>query len=487
MSTRRPLAEFIRSLADARIHVVGLAGTECAAFLNVLDTHGITRSVVVHDLAVDLEAAWKTFATTHVALKREARRSLFDRLVANFPEIRLGSDYLDGIEDSDLVFVAQSWDLYEANAPIAELLEEDPARACTLMDLYLRHLPCRVVGVTGTNGKTTVASMIAGILDAAGAEVAIGGNHRYHPQLLPELDALPSEAIAVLEISHKHLNRLENGPEIALVTNIAGDHLDQFESFSEYAAIKARLVEKQHASDTAILLVDDPELQQLARRAPSRVIPVTADATDPNRGAWITADQIHARDPGGEVHAFDRSLLRVPGTHNALNATLAISAALQLNVSPDAIREGISGFRGVKHRLESLRSIGGVRIYDDTAATSPAATHAAVRALQEEGAPLVLIVGGDAKGNDYSALGQLLGKAALPWVALPGDAAAALTAAGGGSPVSEATTLEEAMTHGLEHLNGEGALLISPAGAGFHTQHAGLRSLVRMWGRTPRA
>ena len=485
MSVRTPLATFIRSLEGRRVHVVGLAGTECAAFLNVLESHAITAHVVVHDLANDLEDAWKTFTTTHVALKSDARRALFDRLVAAFPERRLGSDYLRGVEESEFVFVAQSWDLYEANAPIAQLLSQDPTRICTLMDLYLRHLPCRIVGVTGTNGKTTVASMIASILEASGAEVAIGGNHRYHPQLLPRLDALSSEAIAVLEISHKHLARLESGPDIAVVTNISGDHLDQFESFEAYAAIKARLVERQASADIAILGVDDPEVARLADRVPSRVIAVTSNPDAQDAGAWITADAICGRDASKTTLEVERSLLRVPGEHNALNAALALAAAVQLDVPFEDIRTGLAAFRGVKHRMEFLRSIDGVRIYDDTAATSPAATHAAIRAIRAEGAPLVLVVGGDAKGNDFSALGAALGAANIPWIALPGDAAHALTDAGGGSPCCQVDTLEDALAEGMARLDGQGTLLVSPAGAGFHSHHGGLRSLVRTWGRDP--
>ena len=483
MSARTPLSQFIDSLEGKRIHVVGLAGTECAAFLNVLESRSITSGVVVHDLAEDLESAWKTFSTTHVALKAPDRRALFDRLVEAFPTRRLGADYLQDVEASDLVFVAQSWDLYASNAPIAQLLKEDPARICTLMDLYLRHLPCRIVGITGTNGKTTVASMIAGVLDAAGADVAIGGNHRYHPQLLPELDSLSPDAIAVLEISHKHLARLERGPEIAIMTNISGDHLDQFDSFEAYAAIKARLVERQDRDGCAILAIDDPEVAGIARRAPGEVIPITSGPESPEAGGWITAEHLVARGEAGEPVAIERSLLRVPGDHNAINAALALATGLQLGLPVDAIREGLRRFRGVKHRMEYLRSIEGVRIYDDTAATSPAATHAAVSALSSEDAPLVLVIGGDAKSNDFKQLGALLGSTNLPWIALPGDAAAALTSAGGGSPVSQVETLQEALQEGLGRLSGRGSLLVSPAGAGFHTHHAGLRSLVRTWGR----
>lgn len=489
MSEARTFGEFAASLRGARIHVAGLAGTECSAFLRALSRHGVTGAIV-HDLSPDREALARTFSTTHVALPPDEREALLVQLLAEVEDLRLGDRYLEGIEEADVLFVSQAWDLYPRNAPVAAFLASSPERVLTLMDLMLRFLPCPVIGVTGTNGKTTTASMLVALLEAAEVAVATGGNHRYHDQLLPGIDAISKDAVAVLEVSHKHLARLARGPAVAVVTNVTGDHLDQLPRH-EYEARKARLVEVQHPGDLSVLCADDPVCRRLAAQAPGRValFSVHGDPAPEADAAWLRGANLVVR-VGGDQVVVPRAAVQQPGLHsvaNALGAMLAVSPWVR---DARTLGRGLRAFRGVRHRLEYLRRIGGIPVWDDSASTSPAATLAAVEALVEEGAAqVVLVAGGDDKGNDWSAVARVGGRVrALALV--PGTAADRLAETLPNVPATRHVNLREALDAALLAAQPGDALLVSPAGAGFFARFAegdgdapGLRAMIRRWGR----
>lgn len=490
MAEPQTFAALAASLRDARVHVAGLAGTECSAFLRALAVHGVTGAIV-HDLSPDRDALARTFAVTHVALPSEERAALLDQLLAGAGELRLGARYLEGIDDADALFVSQAWDLYPQNAPIAAFIERHPERVLTLMDLMLRFLPCPVIAVTGTNGKTTTASMLVALLEAAEVAVATGGNHRYQDQLLPGIDAISPDAVAVLEVSHKHLARLSRGPAVAVVTNVTGDHLDQLPR-KDYEARKARLVEAQGSDGVAVLCADDPVCRRIATHAPGRVVLFSAHG-DPAPGedaSFLRGADMVVRT-GGEELTIPRSAVQQPGLHSVANALAAMAAVTPWVRDARAFGRGLRSFRGVRHRLEYLRRIGGIPVWDDTAATSPAATAAAVLALAEEGIEhVVLLAGGDDKGNDWTPLAGATASHLRALSLLPGSASDRLAEAAPHVPTTRHTALQDAITAALAAAEPGDALLVSPAGAGFYARFAegdaenpGLRALIRRWGR----
>ena len=490
MHEPRTLAALVASLRGARVHVAGLASTECTAFLRALSAHGLTGAIV-HDLSPDQESLARQFHVTHVALPPDERAALLERLLAEAGELRLGSRYLEGLDEADVLFVSQAWDLYPVNAPIAAFEARSPERIVTLMDLMLRLLPCPVIGVTGTNGKTTTTSMIVSLLAGAEIEVAIGGNHRYHDQLLPRIDAISPDAVAVLEVSHKHLARLPRGPAVAVITNVTGDHLDQLPR-DAYEARKARLVEAQEADGLAVLCADDPVCRRIAAQAPGRVIPFSAYG-DPAPGAdaaFLNGADLVVRVSEHQA-MIARSALRTPGLHTVGNALAAMAAVSPWVTDARTLGRGLREFRGVRHRLEYLRRIGGIPVWDDSASTSPAATAAAVEALAEEGfGHVVLVAGGDDKNNDWAPLARAAAGHLRAMALLPGTAADKLAALAPDVPTSRHGSLRDAIEAALAGAEPGDALLVSPAGAGFFARYAdgtddqpGLRALIRKWGR----
>ena len=474
------LKPFLAGLEGQDIHVVGLGSTECTAFLQVLPNR-VKERVTIHDFSPTDEDLKKSFMTTHVALNRTQRESLWNQLIADYPQRRLRTEYLKGVDTADLLFVPQSWDLYAPNKALGPWIEEHPGKVLTLMDLYLRHLPCRVVGVSGTNGKTTVSSMIATLADHVGLKVVVSGNHRYHAQLLPDMDTVDPNAVAVLEISHKHLARIQQGPDISVLTNVSGDHLDQFDSFDAYAARKRRLVETQPSGSVAIVNGEDPQCRLAVQGHEGTLYAMGKGLPEARYTGEISTKYLFTREAQDSTFKGLRESLSVPGVHNAANMWMAMAALHALGIPWEQSFQGASAFRGVKHRLEYLRALEGVAIYDDTAATSPSATLAAIEAIESKHGQMVLVVGGEGKGNDYESLSRYLKTSNITVLGLGGDVAKTLAA-------QPCVSLREAIQMGLKECSSGAAILISPAGAGFHTAHSegsepGLRQMVRRWGR----
>ena len=327
--------------------------------------------------------------------------------------------------------------------------------------------------------------MLSALAEYAGKEVIVSGNHRYHSQLLPEIDQVSPDAVAVLEISHKHLSRLQQGPDIAVLTNVSGDHLDQFDSFEAYASRKRRIIEAQDAGSVAIVNGRDPECRKALKGFDGTLYSIGVPMDGCQWTGILSADSLSFQNEEGElVFTGPRANLEVPGDHNGENMLMALAALHALDIPWERAFSGASKFRGVKHRLEYLRRLEGVPIYDDTAATSPSATIAAIRALLPEYENLFLVVGGEAKGNDYKELQALISTQNIRVFGLEGETSQLLI----GDQGSLCDSLKSALQQALLEAQGEGVILVSPAGAGFHSAQSegsgpGLRQLVRRWGR----
>ncbi len=269
------------------------------------------------------------------------------------------------------------------------------------MSLFLRACPAPVLGVTGTKGKTTVATLAGALLAAWEPKTVVAGNMG-----ISALDRLPEigpDTPVVLELSSWQMEALAEhrlSPHVAVITNIAEDHLNTYRDFAEYAATKRSIVAAQRPGDCAVLPIDDPEAWQAAGETSAAVVAFGAGdrGTD---GCWAESDRIVWRR-GEEWSApipLDGPFL---GEHARANAAAAVAAARVMGATPEAIRTGLAGFRGVKDRMEPVAKIDGVRYINDTTATAPVAAAAALRALA--GTRVVLLAGGADKGLDPSPL-----------------------------------------------------------------------------------
>jgi UDP-N-acetylmuramoylalanine--D-glutamate ligase len=481
-----PWSRYAQRFSGRTIHVLGIASTESTAFVEAVSAVA-SPQLVLHDFSPTLQDAEHSFHRTHVALSAETRRQKFAQLRASLVDVRLGPRYLKDISEGEFIFAPQSWDLYANNAPLVDLFPSQPERFISLLGIYLQCLPCPVVGITGTNGKTTVTSLAVALLEAAGVPVVVGGNHRYFSQLLPNIAEVSPSHVAVLEVSHKHLTTLERGPDVAVVTNVEGDHLDEL-PLPAYVARKRRLVEALPPDGWAVLNVDCPVARSFAEGLAERTFRVSLQEAPGLLGGFVDEQDFVIRRPDHELRV-PRHASALLGPHNRTNALLALAVASLWTQDTAALERGLRDFRTVKHRLEFLRTLDGVKVYDDTASTSPAATRAAVLALFAEGQRPVCIIGGRDKNNDWGPLAAALQECARAVVLLEGTAAAALESALHSElPLHRARDLREALAVALSAASPGDSVVVSPAGAGFQTQHAlegqdGLRQLVRRWTR----
>ena len=290
-------------------------------------------------------------------------------------------------------------------------------------DLFLRLCPAPTIGVTGTKGKTTTASLVAAVLAADPAHpVVLGGN--IGTPLIERLPELTADHRVVIELSELQLPTLSRGTTVAVYTNVTSDHLDRHGSVEAYRAAKRRLAELVDPAGALIINANDPVVASYADLGTARSVLYGLDR--PTAGGvgvidgWIVAASVvrlplggvpreaAARGAAGPIMPLTE--LAIPGRHNVSNALAAVTTGLLLGVAPEAIRQAAAAFRGVEHRLEEVAIVDGVRFVNDSQGTQPDAVIAALRAFD---GPVVLIAGGRDKGVDLTALGPVVAERAV--------------------------------------------------------------------------
>lgn len=348
--------------------------------------------------------------------------------------------------------------LREALAEVVAAHRDDPEHRPPLVseaDLVLRLCPCPTIGVTGTKGKTTTASLAAALLAGDPVHpVVLGGNMGI--PLVEQLTELTPDHRVVIELSELQLPTLSKGTTVAVYTNVTADHLDRHGSVEAYRMVKRRLAELVDPAGALVLNADDPVVREYRPDNGAATVTYRRGLPVPPgmgiREGWIVASAI-GRLPaagGNGAHTGAGGLimpvaeLKIPGDHNVSNAMAAISAALLFGVEPEAIRRAAAAFEGVEHRLEIVATVDGIRFVNDSQATQPDAVIAGLRAFPR---PLVLIGGGRGKGVDLSALGPVAAQRADAAVLIgeSGPALGEIFRAVGMRRVESATTLEAAV------------------------------------------
>ena len=304
--------------------------------------------------------------------------------------------------------------------------------------------PHRIVGITGTNGKSTVTALVTHMLESAGVPALMGGNIG-----LPILsrEPLSEGGVYVLELSSYQIDLAHSlACDVAVLTNVTPDHLDRYDGFAGYAASKARLFSLQHRDQVAIVAVDDDPSRMIAGRIHHRLHRVSAKDIDP-------ADQ--ARWPA------------LQGPHNAQNAVCAIAVCRVLGLDDEAIERGLATYRALPHRMEWVGETGGVRWYNDSKATNAASVAPALAAFPPmPGARLHWIAGGQAKGDGLAACRPWFGHVKRAY--LIGEAAEGFAAEiGDAIPVDRAGDLATAVAHAAAAAAPGDVVLLSPACASF--------------------
>ncbi len=311
---------------------------------------------------------------------------------------KLGPHYLNDLGGFDLIFRSPGIPYLKPEFNIVR------SRLTSATKYFFEKCPCPIVGITGTKGKGTTASLIYEMLKGQKRRVFLGGNIGTSP--LDFLDGLRSDDIVILELSSFQLQDLNKGPSVAVVLGINEDHLDHHKDFDEYIEAKKNIIKFQGASDFAVIDGDNEISNSFAKGAKSKVFKISFKPLADD-GAFIKVGKLIFKHGKTGIIFGEKNNVGLIGEHNLKNILAAGAAANLLGVPIDAIGKVVREFRGLPHRLEFVGEIGGAKFYNDSASTNPLTTIAAFRAF---GAPTILIAGGSEKNADFSSLGEEIAK-----------------------------------------------------------------------------
>ena len=368
------LRDYIESLRHKTVAVIGI-GVSNTPLLELLLTEGIRVT------ACDKRS-------------REQMGEQAEHLEQLGCELHLGADYLKDL-DADVIFRTPG---LRPDVPEIAACVDRGAVLTSEMEVFFEVCPCTIIAVTGSDGKTTTTTIIAELLKAAGKRVWVGGNIG-HP-LLCEADGMLATDYAVLELSSFQLMTMKHSPHIAVVTNLAPNHLDVHRDMAEYVAAKENIFRHQSGEDVAVFNADNDITAEQSRRAPGRAR-LFSRQDEVADGVFLRGEDIVCRSGGHERVVMTTGDIKIPGVHNVENYMAAIAAVDGL-VPDEVIRRFAGEFGGVEHRIELVRTYRGVRYYNDSIASSPSRTIAGLRSFHEK---VILIAGGYDKHIPFDVLG----------------------------------------------------------------------------------
>ena len=365
--------------------------------------------------------------------------------------------------DADLIVVSPG---VPSDLP---LLRDALARGITVAsELEVAWWFCRgsVVAITGTNGKTTTTTLTGNLLENAGFKTMVGGNiGTAFAQLIENVDR---NTTVVLEVSSFQLDYcIDFRPQVSVLLNITPDHLDRYDhAFEKYSDAKTKIFARQREGDTLVYNVDDPEtVRQVTANAPAGIRRLPFSVTRRlDEGAWVENGRLTTMLDGKRQSILPIGSIGIPGMHNVSNAMAATLAAMVMGAQPNTVAKTLEQFKGVEHRLEFVREFKGIKFVNDSKATN---VDSVWYALQSYDTPIVLILGGRDKGNDYTRLHEPVKNHVRAIVAIGESAGKVVKAFEGIRVVDTAETMEDAVDLCARRAQPGDVVLLSPACASF--------------------
>lgn len=313
--------------------------------------------------------------------------------------------------------------------PIVAAAAKAGIRLSNDTQIFMEAVPCKTIGITGSAGKTTTTTLIGRIAQASTGKyqrIWVGGN--MGDPLINYVDEMQPDHLAILEISSFQSELMTVSPHIAAILNITPNHLDRHGTMEAYSAAKAQVLNHQSVSDVAILGRDDPGAWALAGRVQGKLFSFGATSlSNDQNGSWLetSSERFFLRDSAQTLRLPVDDVIELRGAHNVLNVLAACTIAYTAGFTPIEMRAGIEGFRGVPHRLEFVRTWRGAQWYNDSIATAPERTAAAIHSF---GGPLILLLGGRDKNLPWEDLAKLI-RQRVDHVVIFGEAAEKISTA----------------------------------------------------------
>jgi UDP-N-acetylmuramoylalanine--D-glutamate ligase len=333
------------------------------------------------------------------------------------------------------------------------------------VELAYRFLKGRIVGITGSNGKTTTTTLVYELLKNSGIETQVGGNIGTPLLSLTETATLSGWTVA--ELSSFQLETIkEFRPNVGICLNVTPNHLDRYDSFMDYAAAKHRLFMNQAAEDAAILNADDEITRSWAQNLKANVVLFSVEK-ELEEGLFLRGRDLVCRANGAEKVLTTRDEMSLRGLHNAANVLAALAAGLACGALPDSMRETVRTFKAVEHRLEFVAEVEGVKFYNDSKATSVDATQKALEALAEEPGEIVLILGGRGKNAPYQPIAALVEKKVGKLILIGEDADNIENQLKSAAEIERAVSMRDAVEKSFAAAENGDTVLLAPACASF--------------------
>ena len=387
---------------------------------------------------------------------------------ADYPgvEFVLGGHPLELLDGADAVAISGGVPL---TIPFVQAAIERGVRLTNDAQLFIERCPAPVIGITGSAGKTTTTALTGEMLRAAGRKTWVGGN--IGDVLLDDLGEIKPNDIVVMELSSFQLELMTRSPQIAAVLNVTPNHLDRHGDMEAYTSAKANILRHQGENDVAVLGHDDGGSYGLQDEVQGRLLWASAESMV-SHGAFLLGGRLmlvgDANPAGGAQMVCEQDDVPLRGAHNLKNVLAACAIAGAAGVPAEPMATAIRAFRGVAHRLETVRTVGGVVYVNDSIATAPERTLAAIRSYEE---PLVLLLGGADKKLPWEEMLAAAVRRSRHIIAFGGDAGdvavRGLRQLGADDAVTRVDTLAEAVSAAVGVAKAGDVVLLSPGGTSY--------------------
>lgn len=434
---------------------------------NWTNTHVLILGAARQGIAL---ARWLARRASHVTLSDSRPAEAFASAQASLADLNvswaLGGHPLELLEETDVLCLS-------GGVPLTlPIVREAVKRGIPLSNdsqIFMEVAPCKTIGITGSAGKTTTTTLVGEMAKLMyGKRAFVGGN--IGDPLINYVDEMTAGDLAITELSSFQLDQMTISPNIAAILNITPNHLDRHGTMEAYIQAKARILDFQSASDIAILGRDDAGAWNLRDRTKGKLFTFSLrDLEEDLNGAYLQDGLLSLRDGFAYVPLLLREKVQLRGDHNIANVLAAFAIGHAAGFKLDAMLEAVEEFRGVPHRLELIRELNGVRWYNDSIATAPERSMAAVHAFEE---PIVLLLGGRDKNLPWGDLARLVCERVDHLVVFgeAGEMIQKIVAGVGGErgvDIRRAKTLKEAVALAAEVAFAGDVVLLSPGGTSF--------------------
>lgn len=456
------------------IHIVGASGIEGYTVAKFFMDRG-HKNISLHDYTTPEEFR-KSFFLNHLYMSRQERRVALDKLEEAQVNFYYKDKYLSNIENqADWIFLSQNWFAYKPNKKLFKLKQEQPHKFRFLIQLYFETKKCKIIGITGTNGKSTTVDLITKMFQNDQKKIWYGGNERTKKQALLSLEEIKSHDHLILEISNRHLKEdLGQSPDIAVITNITPNHKQDHESFEDYKKAKQSIVAYQNSNNYKLILnMDDDQCRKFYQKLISTFTKqkiLRYSTQKKNLESFLDDHQIIVNQ---EKIILPQSNL-YSSQYFISNALAASLVAKSCDIKTSCIHKTLQEYKPLKGRMEILGNTKGVFFINDQKSSVAQSTIAGIESLTTDHQPIFLIIGGSDKGAQYEKLAQTIYDKVDRLYTLPGsvkDKLLPILIKKGYKKIysyNDSSALWENLTTDFTKAK---TILLSPAGEGFYSKH----------------